>query len=174
MTPNQLVAFNLRQARLRKGWTQEETAERLEPFLGERWSKATFSVAERSVDEEGRRRVFSADEIYAFARAFELPVSFFLAPTPIEDESIAPPNATETTSRQQGLDLCFGLSEPAQDVLVGPEGRGAPEGRGVLEFSAPATEALLRWRDEYAAAAAKRQEAVEPLLRFAPENEETN
>ncbi len=73
-TANQVVAFNLAQAREWRGWTQDEAAVALEPFLGVRWSKATFSQAERSV--AGRFiRNFTADEIVAFARGFELPVT---------------------------------------------------------------------------------------------------
>ena len=43
LTPNQVVAWNLRRARQLRGWTQDEAAARLEPYLGERWSKAIFS-----------------------------------------------------------------------------------------------------------------------------------
>ena len=60
LTPNQVVAYNLAQARMWKNWTQAEAAEQLEPFLGARWSKATFSSAERSVDGQ-RVRQFTAD-----------------------------------------------------------------------------------------------------------------
>jgi hypothetical protein len=80
-TANQVVAFNLTQAREWRSWTQEEAAVALEPYLGVRWSKATFSQAERSV--AGRFvRNFTADEIVAFARAFELPVTWFFMPPP--------------------------------------------------------------------------------------------
>ena len=81
LSPNQVVAFNLAQARLLRGWTQEQAAEALEPHVGSRWSKATFSAAERSMDGE-RVRQFDADEIVAFARAFDLPVSWFFLPPP--------------------------------------------------------------------------------------------
>jgi len=79
LTPNQVVAFNLARARDLKGWTQEEAAEALAPYLGSRWSKASFSAAERSLDGE-RIRQFDADELVAFARAFELPVGWFFMP----------------------------------------------------------------------------------------------
>src|SRR5687767_165497 len=49
LTANQIVAFNLARAREWKNWTQEEAADALEPYLGKRWSKASFSQAERSV-----------------------------------------------------------------------------------------------------------------------------
>jgi transcriptional regulator with XRE-family HTH domain len=83
LTPNQVIAHNLRRARELRGITQAEVAELLEPFLGERWSEAVFSAAERSV--AGKRiREFDADTIQAFARAFELPVGFFFLPPDAE------------------------------------------------------------------------------------------
>jgi transcriptional regulator with XRE-family HTH domain len=96
MTANQIVAYNLNLARTAKGWTQEDAAERLAPYLGERWSKATFSAAERSVSGK-RVRAFDADDLVAFARVFELPVSWFLMP-PLDDPwnrlpAIEPPPA---------------------------------------------------------------------------------
>ncbi len=151
-TPNQLVAYNLRRARDRRGWTQEETAERLEPFLGERLSKASYSALERAVTGERARR-FDADFLYALARVFDLPIAFFLAP-PSQDVSIAPRGATETTSREQGFELCFGLPEKAQEVLVGD----------VLELSANTTQALNRWRDDWTDAAAKRETFIDQFL----------
>lgn len=81
LTPNQIVAYNLAQARMWKGWTQEEAAAELEPYLGARWSKASFSAAERSVDGQ-RVRQFSADELVAFSRCFGVPVGFFFLPPP--------------------------------------------------------------------------------------------
>ena len=79
ITPNQIVAFNLSEARALRGWTQEQAAAELERYVGSRWSKATFSAAERSVD--GRRvRQFTADEIVAFSRCFRVPIGFFFMP----------------------------------------------------------------------------------------------
>jgi transcriptional regulator with XRE-family HTH domain len=80
LTANQLVAQNLRRARELRGWTQEEAAKRLEPYLGVRWSKATFSVAERSAFPNTRAREFSADNLLAFSRAFGVSVSWFFLP----------------------------------------------------------------------------------------------
>lgn len=80
ITPNQVVAYNLAEARALLRWTQEEAAAELEQYLGARWSKATFSAAERSID--GRRvRQFTADEIVAFSRCFRVPLGFFFMPT---------------------------------------------------------------------------------------------
>jgi transcriptional regulator with XRE-family HTH domain len=96
-TPNQMVAYNLRRARQLLGWTQEETAEKLEIYLGERWSKATLSAAERSVAHPERVRQFSADELVAFAATFELPVSFFLEPAPPQTTVAVPGGRTIDT-----------------------------------------------------------------------------
>lgn len=81
LTPNQVVAYNLARARELKGWTQDQAAEALEPYLGVRWSKASVSQAERSV-AGGFVRNFTADEIVAFARAFDQPVTWFFMPPP--------------------------------------------------------------------------------------------
>ncbi|MBA2240473.1 MAG: helix-turn-helix transcriptional regulator [Solirubrobacterales bacterium] len=151
-TPNQLVAYNLRRARTRRGWTQTEAAERLEPFLGARWSKATYSAAERSVAGE-RVRQFTAGDLYAFARCFELPPAFFLAPSP-SVEQIAPADAAKTTSREEAFELLFGLDEDAQNILVGD----------VLELSAQTTRALIAWRAGWAQAAEKRQRSLDELF----------
>lgn len=86
ITINQLVAHNLTRARRSVGWTQEETAERLQKASGKRWSSATLSAAERSINS-GRSRLFDANEIAAFSRVFNVPVSFFFLPieTPAEE-----------------------------------------------------------------------------------------
>jgi len=79
ITPNQIVAWNLKMQREAHNWTQEEAARKLEPFLGVRWSKATFSNAERTTGE--RIKKFDADEIWGLARAFKTGVwRFFIPP----------------------------------------------------------------------------------------------
>lgn len=89
LTPGQVVAYNLARARKLRGWTQEQAADRLEPHLGVRWSNVVLSGAERSY--VGKRvRQFTADEIVAFAKAFELPITwFFLPPGADADEEHA-------------------------------------------------------------------------------------
>lgn len=79
LTPNQLVGYNLACARRERGWTQAQAAEALEPHLGVRWTVAQVSAAERSVDGT-RVRQFTADDIVAFAQAFEVPISYFFVP----------------------------------------------------------------------------------------------
>ena len=83
LTPNQIVAHNLIQARLWRNWTQQQAADASAPYLGAHWSKTTWSAAERSVNGD-RIRQFDADEIVAFARGFDLPVTWFLLPPPGE------------------------------------------------------------------------------------------
>lgn len=123
LTPNQVVAFNLTRAREWKGWTQDQAAEALEPYLGKRWSKASVSQAERSV--AGRViRNFDADEIVAFARAYDLPVTwFFMPPPPWSDRPGRPvkldtPDAKQTgTALAELIDLVFG-DEDHQALLA--------------------------------------------------------
>ena len=78
---NQVVAFNFRAARKLRGWTQEEAARRLAPYLGQVLPKASISGIERSFDGE-RRRLFDAQELVAISLAFDLPVVWFLLPPP--------------------------------------------------------------------------------------------
>ncbi len=107
-TPNQVVAQRIALARQLRGWTQEEAADRLEPFLGMRWSAATFSIVERSVDGK-RIRQFSADELVALSRAFEVPIGWWFTPA-WGDESavVATPDAPEGLPAQLMVDVVMG------------------------------------------------------------------
>ena len=78
---NQVVAYNVREARRIRGWTQEELADRLEPYLGQRLTQAGVSSIERAWDGE-RRREFDAHELLVFAMVFDLPIVWFLLPPP--------------------------------------------------------------------------------------------
>jgi transcriptional regulator with XRE-family HTH domain len=115
--PNQIVAFNIAKARQLRGWTQEEAAEQLAPYLGVRMSAASFSASERSVDA-GRPREFDAAEILAFARAFRVPLAwFFTPPTPWwEGVGIATPDADEDgLDPMEMLDAVLGTPETLED-----------------------------------------------------------
>jgi len=104
MTANQLVAFNLRNAREGLGLTQEMAAQRLEPYIGKRWSVASFSDAERSADN-GRTREFDANELLAFSQAFGKPIAWFFTP-PADLESVdagAPLERSRSVSRAELL-----------------------------------------------------------------------
>ena len=92
-TPNQIVAHNIAKARLLRGWTQDQAAQACAAYLGTRLSPASWSALERSVDG-GRIREITADELVAFARAFDLPIGFFLTPPSAWDNHVvATPDA---------------------------------------------------------------------------------
>ncbi len=78
---NQVVAYNIRAARELRGWTQEDLADRLEPYLGQRLTQASVSAIERAWDGE-RRREFDAQELLTYALVFDLPIIWFLLPPP--------------------------------------------------------------------------------------------
>lgn len=123
-TPNQIVAFNINRARLKRGWTQDQAAEALAAYLGARLSTASWSAIERSVDG-GRIREFTADELVAFARGFDLPLGWFLTPPPVSDDiRVATPD-----TKSKGLD-----GRKMLDVVL-----GTPESLAAWE------EVLLTW-----------------------------
>jgi len=112
---NQVIAQNLRLARLHRGLTQAQAAERLQVLLGEKWSPANLSLAERSAERD-RKRFFNADEIMAFCLVFELPLSWFFLPVPDaggELPLIAPLKAADGNEPLPGvlLELLFGSDE---------------------------------------------------------------
>jgi transcriptional regulator with XRE-family HTH domain len=76
---NQVVAYNVRAARELRGWTQEEFADRLERYVGQRLTQAGVSSIERAWNGD-RRREFDAHELLIFAMVFELPIVWFLLP----------------------------------------------------------------------------------------------
>jgi hypothetical protein len=82
MTTNQIVAHNVAKARAIRGWTQDQAAEAIAPFWGARMSEASFSALERSAWNVNRIKQFSADELLALSRGFDLPIGFFFTPPP--------------------------------------------------------------------------------------------
>lgn len=94
MTPNQVVAHNVIKARTLRGWTQEQAAEHLAPYLGAKLSGASFSALERSAVSVSRIKQFSADDLLALSRGFDLPIGFFFTPPPPgEDAGLYAPDA---------------------------------------------------------------------------------
>src|SRR3954451_24509599 len=79
LSAHQVVAYNFARAREAAGWTQVETSERLEPFLGYKLNQAGVSAIERTFDSERRRNIDVA-EIVAFARCFGVPLGWFFVP----------------------------------------------------------------------------------------------
>jgi transcriptional regulator with XRE-family HTH domain len=80
-TPNQVVAGNLARLRQRRGLTQGEVARLLSSVAGKEWTEAMVAHAERSVTGN-RVREFTADDLVTLARAFDVPVLYFLTPPP--------------------------------------------------------------------------------------------
>lgn len=78
-TAAQVVAHNMARARELRGLTQTEVAQRLSTFTDSRWSQATVAQAEGSVSGQ-RMRQFTANELVALARCFDLPVLYFFLP----------------------------------------------------------------------------------------------
>lgn len=159
LTPNQLVAWNLTRARQLRGWTQEEAAERLEPHLGERWSRATMSMAERSIDGSRIRR-FDADDLLALSQAFDLPITYFLVPPPWVSD-IAPANSDEKTPVGGYMDRVFDIGESAPQWLV----------REAVPMTAQTTRALRCWGSHFAAMVAHREQEVAALVELIPATE---
>jgi hypothetical protein len=103
LTANQIVAYNLRQARLLRNWTQAEAAFELTPYLGVTWSKANYSAAERSAERPDRIRNFTADEILAFSLAFRLPITWFFLPAERDQKGHVPLVAKRPGEVEEGL-----------------------------------------------------------------------
>ena len=149
LTPNQVVAHNLTRAREWKGWTQDETAKALEPYLGKRWSKASVSQAERSV--AGRFiRNFDADEVVALARAFGLPIGwFFMPPPPWSDQPGVPVKLSTPDAKPAGLALA-----ELVDLVFGDE-----EGQALLSLR------LQEWLGQRPAQLSRAQERIRDMVR---------
>ena len=118
LTPNQLVGYNLWCARQERGWTQAQAAEALEPHLGVRWTVAQVSAAERSVDGT-RVRQFTADDLVAFAQAFDVPITyFFIPPRPSATWSKVKPGTSEDALNRTMAVMI--------DLILGDGNEGAP------------------------------------------------
>jgi hypothetical protein len=103
-----------------RGWTQDQAAAELAPYLGQRLSPASFSALERSIDG-GRIRQFSADDLLALARAFEVPIGWFLTPPPRSDQvDVATPDHPKGMAPDVLLDAVLGTAATLatwEDVL---------------------------------------------------------
>jgi transcriptional regulator with XRE-family HTH domain len=91
-TPSQVVAHNLTRARQLRSLTQSEIAERLSTFTGTPWSAVTVAQAEGSVSGH-RVRQFTANELIALARTFDLPVMYFFLPPEDRSGELRTPDA---------------------------------------------------------------------------------
>jgi hypothetical protein len=105
LTVHQIVAYNFTRARQLAGWTQTETSDRLEPFLGYKLNQAGVSAIERTFDSDRRRNIDVA-EIVAFSRCFGMPLGwFFLPPTGHATDLIEPVNTTTESTNMVVADL---------------------------------------------------------------------
>jgi hypothetical protein len=105
LTVHQIVAYNFRRAREREGWTQVQTSEALEPYLGFRLNQAGVSAIEKTYDSDRRRNIDVA-EVVAFARCFRLPIGwFFLPPSGQAMDLVEPVNEEDDRWWMQAGDL---------------------------------------------------------------------
>lgn len=153
-SPNQIVALNVARARAVRGWTQEQASAALAPHLGTRWSIASFSAVERSIAGT-RVKQFSADELVALARGFDLPLGwFFLPPPPEEDAGLA----TKGEDFFRGGDMGALL-----DVILGTETSTPPWRDALLAYAAETAAAEAEGRGRGAAGSATVDQRLEGL-----------
>ncbi|MEU0883653.1 helix-turn-helix transcriptional regulator [Lentzea sp. NPDC005914] len=170
-----LVSYNLGEARKLRGWTQQEAAEKLSEYLGRSWSVQVYGDAERA-HRSSRVKVFSGDELIAMSRAFELPLTWWFLP---ESPNVRlAPRGTASDDVVTGADLLDyitpvsgGMSKDFRDRLT-QLFDASPELRDKYLRATSATEDL-------AARAARKAEieavAMEAVRRYAdryPEDEE--
>src|ERR1700674_5681899 len=105
-SPNQVVAHNLTRARLLRGLTQDQAAEALAPYLGSRLSLASFSAIERSIAGT-RVKQFTADELVALSRAFDLPLGWWFTP-PAEGAMYIPDHQRTGVDFNELVDVVLG------------------------------------------------------------------
>jgi hypothetical protein len=130
-SPNQVVALNVARARAMRGWTQEQASAAIAPYLGTRLSNASFSSIERSIGGT-RVKQFSADELVAFSRGFDLPIGwFFLPPPPEQDAGLHTPDAT-----WRGMDMSLLL-----DAILGTDTSTPPWRTALLDYAAATAKA---------------------------------
>jgi transcriptional regulator with XRE-family HTH domain len=158
---NQIVAYNFRRARELRGWTQDEAALRLEPFLGQRLRQASVSAIEGAFAGE-RRREFDAQEILSFACAFDVPLLWFFLPPPDDHRRLA--GTSDRVSelyllalgREDQLEVLterlreLGLPEPGGDDAGLERVYGAPTRATLSDYRHRRKELLLALLDEYA------------------------
>jgi transcriptional regulator with XRE-family HTH domain len=158
---NEIVAYNFRRARELRGLTQDEAAQALEPFLGQRLPQASISAIERAFGGD-RRREFDAQEILAFACAFDLPLLWFFLPPPDDLRALERTSDrvnelyTLVLGREDQVDELYdrfrelGMPEPtAADEKVARV-FGAPTATTLNDYRHRRKEMLLALLDDYA------------------------
>lgn len=154
MTPNQIVAYNVARARELRGWTQAEAGEALAPYWGAKLSEASFSALERSAWSVNRIKVFSADELLALSRGFDLPIGYFLTPPPpSSDAALHAPDAGIA-----GLDPIVLL-----DAILGRPDNLQPWRDDLLAYAASTAPEPVRKRETPSASPADLDRRLQPL-----------
>jgi transcriptional regulator with XRE-family HTH domain len=157
---NQVVAFNVRAARELRGWTQEELAERLERYLGQRLTQAGVSSIERAWDSD-RRREFDAHELLIFAMVFDLPIIWFLLP-PKGDHRLMRGTTRQVDElyiwllgRPEKLEPLYerlreyGIHDPSANELVVEKLTGQPAASRTWSYKERRKEMLLALLDQH-------------------------
>ena len=157
---NEVVAYNFKRARDLYGWTQDEVAERLAPFLGVRLPQASISGIERGY--MGRRREFDAQELLAFVCCFDLPIIWFFIP-PLDDHRRLQNTSdhvqelyTLLLGREDQLDLLYdrfrelGYREPdAVDVTLERMSGGNRTDKTMADYRTRRKDLLIALLDQY-------------------------
>ena len=157
---NEVVAYNFKRARDLYGWTQDEVADRLAPFLGVRLPQASISGIERGY--MGRRREFDAQELVAFACCFDVPIVWFFIP-PLDDYRRLLNTSdhvnelyTLLLGREDQLDLLYdrfrelGYREPGvADAIVERMSRGDRTPLTMADYRTRRKELLIALLDQY-------------------------
>ena len=158
---NEVVAYNFRRARELRGLTQEEAALALEPFLGQRLLQAGISALERSYGGD-KRREFDAQEILAFACAFDLPLLWFLLPPPQDTRRLQGTSDhvhelyTLALGREDQLEELYerfrelGMPEPGADDQTAAAVFGGPTAKALGDYRHRRKQMLLALLDDYA------------------------
>lgn len=161
MNLNEVVAYNFRRARELRGLTQDEAALALQPFLGQRLPQASISALERSYGGD-KRREFDAQEILAFACAFDLPLLWFLLPPPEDDRRLQGTSDhvhelyTLVLGRTDQLDELYqrfrelGMDEPAAHDTEVAAIFGVPTARTLADYRHRRKQLLRALLDDYA------------------------
>lgn len=158
---NEVIAYNFRRARELRGLTQDEAAVALEPFLGQRLPQASISALERSYGGD-KRREFDAQEILAYACAFDVPLIWFFLPPPKDTRRLQSTSDhvnelyTLALGREDQLDELYarfrelGMAEPSENDDTLARVFGAPTALTLRDYRHRRKEMLLALLEEYA------------------------
>jgi hypothetical protein len=112
LTPNQIVAINVEEARAQKRWTQFQAVRELARF-GLRWSRANYAMAVAASAKGKRIREFNADEIVAFAQAFGVSIWRLFVLPPGRAAVVALPGAGQELDFDAMFDIAYARTAPS-------------------------------------------------------------